>query len=63
MNDNMTAQAQKTEAELEKLIEALCAIPAPLGQGGICAGLADRKRLGRNPDRPQWKCHFSILLH
>ncbi len=31
MDDNMTAQAQKTEAELEKLIEALCAIPAPLG--------------------------------
>lgn len=32
MKDHITIQAQKTEAELEALIEALCTIPAPLGQ-------------------------------
>ena len=32
MKDHITIQAQKTEAELEELIEALCTIPAPLGQ-------------------------------
>ena len=32
MKDHITIQAQKTEAELEALIEALCTIPALLGQ-------------------------------